>query len=276
MFAASACFVTMAALIKTLGRGLPITELMFLRSLMALPVLFGFILHGGHPLLVRDWKRLLLRMLFGTTAMFCFYYALTHMPLADCVFIGRTQPLFLTLMAPFLVGEQGKKNVWIAIALGLAGTAMIMKPQVGWTLASTAALTAAFLAALAHLMVRMLSRTETTLVIVFNFTVLLCLVSGLATLSTFTLPSSHQWLLLLAIAGFASLGQYLLTKAYSLDLAPTVAAASYASVVLSILYGYLFWNEMPSLTSVLGAFLIVCGGMYLMLTTLRAEYASSS
>lgn len=276
MFAASACFVTMAALIKTLGRGLPITELMFLRSLIALPVLFGLLLHGGHPLIVHDWKRLLLRMVFGTTAMFCFYYALTHMPLADCVFIGRTQPLFLTLLAPFLVGEQGKKNVWIAISLGLAGTAMIMRPQVDWTLASTAALTAAFLAALAHLMVRRLSRTDVTPVIVFNFTFLLCLISGLATLSTFILPSSRQWLLLFAIAGFASLGQYLLTKAYSLDHAPTVAAASYASVVLSVIYGYLFWNEMPSLSSILGALLIVSGGIYLMLTTFRAEYPSSS
>jgi len=153
---------------------------------------------------------------------------------------------------------------------------MIMKPQVGWTLASTAALTAAFLAALAHLMVRMLSQTEATPVIVFNFTFLLCLISGLATLSTFTLPSSHQWLLLFTVAAFASLGQYLLTKAYSLDQAPTVAAASYASVVLSIIYGYLFWNEMPSLSSILGALLIVSGGIYLMLSTFRAEYASSS
>ncbi len=276
MFAASACFVTMAALIKTLGQGLPLTELMFLRSLIALPVLLAILLHGGHPLLVRDWKRLLLRMLFGTTAMFCFYYALTHMPLADCVFIGRTQPLFLTLLAPFIVGEQGTKNVWIAIALGLAGTAIIMKPQVDWTLASTAALSAAFLASLAHLMVRRLSRTEATPVIVFNFTFLLCLVSGLASFSSFIPPLSHQWLLLSAIAGFASLGQYLLTKAYSLDSAPTVAAASYASVVLSILYGYLFWNEIPALSSVGGALLIVSGGMYLMVTALRMEYASSS
>jgi len=124
-------------------------------------------------------------------------------------------------------------------------------------------------------MVRRLSQTEATPVIVFNFTFLLCLISGLATLTTFRLPSYHQWLLLLAIAVFASLGQYLLTKAYSLDHAPSVAAASYASVVLSILYGYLFWNELPSLASVLGAFPIVCGGMYLMLTTLRLEYTSS-
>lgn len=266
----------MAALIKTLGQNLPVTELMFLRSFIALPVLFGLVVHGGHPLLVRGWKKLLLRTMFGTTAMFCFYYALTHMPLADCVFIGRTQPLFLTLMAPFLVGEHGRKNVWIAIGLGLAGTAMIMRPQASWTLASWVALAAAFLAALAHLMVRQLIRTDATPVIVFNFTCLLCLLSGLASLSSFTAPSIDQWLLLFGVAGFASLGQYLLTKAYRRGQAPTVAAASYASVALSIVYGYFFWNEIPLLTSILGALLIVSGGLYLMITNFRTEYASSS
>ena len=276
MFLASVCFITMSALVKALGHSLPLTELMFLRSFIALPVLLGFVIHGGHPLLVRAWKTLLLRTLFGASAMFCFYYALTNMPLADCVFIGRTQPLLLALMAPFLVGESARKNVWISLVLGIMGTALIIRPQVSLTLASWVAFAAALLSALAHLMVRRLSRTDASPVIVFNFTLLLCLVSGLASLTSLTFPSYRQWLLLFAIASLASLGQSLLTKAYSLDHAPTVAAASYASVVLSIIYGYLFWNEIPLLSSFIGAILIVCGGIYLTFTTLRTEYASSS
>jgi len=276
MFAASVCFVTMSALVKTLGHELPLSELMFLRCLIALPVLFGLLLHGGHPLIVHDWKTLLLRSLFGVLAMFCFYYALTNMPLADCVFIGRTQPLMLALMAPLFVGEHAGKNVWGAIGIGLVGTAIIIKPQVAWSIASWVALAAAFLSALAHLMVRRLSRTDTSPVIVFNFTLLLCLVSGLAAFSSFTSPSARQWLLLAGISCFASLGQTLLTRAYSLDRAPTVAAASYASVVLSIIYGYFFWDEIPLLSSVIGALLIVSGGIYLMVSTLRAKEPSSS
>jgi len=49
MFAASACFVTMSALVKALGHELPLSELMVLRCLIAIPVLFGLLLHGGHP-----------------------------------------------------------------------------------------------------------------------------------------------------------------------------------------------------------------------------------
>jgi len=275
MFLASGCFVTMAALIKTIGQDLPLTELMFLRSLIALPVLLAFLLRGGHPLMVKDRRHLLLRMVFGTSAMYCFYYALTHMPLADCVFIGRTQPLFLTLLAPFLTGEHGKKNVWIAILLGLAGTGLVMKPQASWSLAAWVALFAAFLAALAHLMVRRLSRSDAPPVIVFNFTFLLCCISGLLSLPTLIRPDSRQWLLLIAVAGFASLGQYLLTRAYSLDQAPTVAAASYASVVISVIYGYIFWGELPLLSSIFGALLIVAGGMYLLVSTLHGEMRSS-
>lgn len=266
----------MSALVKSLGHELPLSEMMFLRCLIALPVLLGLLLYGGHPLVVHNRIILLWRSLFGVLAMFCFYYALTNMPLADCVFIGRTQPLMLALMAPVLVGERAGKNVWVAIGIGLAGTAIIIKPQVDWTIAYWVALAAAFLSALAHLMVRRLSRTDSSQVIVFNFTLLLCLVSGVVAWTSFTLPSVRQWLLLTGISCFASLGQTLLTRAYSLDRAPTVAAASYASVVLSIIYGYFFWNEVPMVSSVVGALLIVCGGLYLMISTLRSKDASSS
>jgi drug/metabolite transporter (DMT)-like permease len=276
MFVASACFVTMSALVKTLGQELPLSELMFLRCLIALPALFALLLKGGHPLVVHDWKTLLLRSLFGILAMFCFYYALTHMPLADCVFIGRTQPLILAFMAPLIVGEHAGKNVWVAISIGLVGTAIIINPRIAWSIASWVALAAAFLSALAHLMVRRLCRTDSSPVIVFNFTLLLCLVSGVAAFSSLIFPTPRQWLLLVGISCFASLGQSFLTRAYSLDRAPTVAAASYASVVLSIIYGYVFWGEIPLLSSVTGAFLIVLGGIYLMVSTLRIKEPSSS
>lgn len=261
----------MSALVKAIGHGLPLTELMFLRSLIALPFLLGVVVRGGHPLVVRDWKTLLLRTLFGTSAMFCFYYALTNMPLADCVFIGRIQPILLALLAPFLIDESAGKNVWIAIVVGLFGAGLIIKPQLSWTTASWVALAASFLSALAHLMIRRLCRSDPSPVIVLNFTTLLCVISGFISFPSLIVPSPHQWLLLLGISVFASLGQFLLTRAYSLDRAPTVAAASYASVVLSIIYGYLFWNEIPLLSSLAGALVIVSTGMYLMITSMRAK-----
>lgn len=271
MLWASVCFVTMSTLIKTMGSSIPLTELMFLRSSLAVPFLFVALVKRGKPLITQDWKALLLRVVFGTIAMFCFYFALTNMPLADCVFLGRTQPLFIALLAPFLVSERTPREAWIAIACGFVGSTFILRPGIIWSNAAWVALLAALSAAVAHLMVRKLSRADDPGVIVFNFTLILAFISGLLCLGSFQVPGLQQWMFIGGISLFASSGQYLLTMAYSCDNAPAIAASSYVSVILSVLYGYLFWGEIPALTTWVGGFCIVSGGMWLVYNRIRSK-----
>ena len=106
MLLASASFATMAAMLKGIGPELPLTQMIFLRCIISLPVLLAVLFYQGHPLLVRAKKIILWRTIFGMLAMFCFFYALTHMELASCVFIGRAQPLLLALLAPLILSEQ--------------------------------------------------------------------------------------------------------------------------------------------------------------------------
>jgi drug/metabolite transporter (DMT)-like permease len=269
MLCASTCFVTMSTLVKAIGDSLPLTELMFLRCLLAVPFLFAALVKRGKPLVTKAWQVLLLRAIFGSVAMFSFYYALTNMPLADCVFIGRTQPLLLVLLAPFIVGERAPKEAWIAILCGLAGSLFIMRPGLAWSVAAWVALLAAATSAIAHLLVRRLARTDDPGVIVFNFTVLLALVSGVLCYQSFQMPSWRQWGLIAGISLLASSGQYLLTMAYRYDKAPAIAASSYASVVLSVIYGYFFWGEVPAPGTWIGGIFIVSGGIWLVYSRLR-------
>ena len=269
MLCASTCFVTMATLVKLIDDSLPLTELMFLRCLLAIPFLLAALVKRGKPLVTRAWKVLLLRAIFGAVAMFSFYYALTNMPLADCVFIGRTQPLLLVLAAPFIVREHAPKEAWVAILCGLAGSLIIMRPGLGWSGAAWVALLAAATSAIAHLLVRRLARTDDPGVIVFNFTVLLALVSAVLCYQSFQIPSWQQWGLIAGISLLASTGQYLLTAAYRYDKAPAIAASSYASVVLSVIYGYFFWGEVPATTTWIGGLCIVSGGLWLVYSRLQ-------
>ncbi len=271
MLCASACFVTMSTLVKAMGDSVPLPELMFLRCLLAVPVLFVSLVRRGEPLVTRAWKVLLLRTVFGSVAMFCFYYALINMPLADCVFLGRTQPLLLTLAAPFIVGERTPKEAWVAILCGLAGSLFIMRPGLAWSGAAWVALLAAATSAIAHLFVRKLGRTDNPGVIVFNFTFLLAAVSGLLGYQSFVIPNLRQWGFIASISFFASSGQYLLTMAYRHDKAPAIAASSYASVVLSVIYGYFFWSEVPSAATWVGGVCIVSGGIWLVYSRLRKQ-----
>ncbi len=209
------------------------------------------------------------------TAMTGFFYALLHMPLAECIFIGRSQPLILSLLAPVIIGERTPRAAWLAILAGLTGVALIMKPAMAWPLAAWVALGAATASAVAHLFVRRLNATDYPLVIVFNFTGLTALITALLVLPVFVPPSGRQWVFILGVAVFASLGQLLMTLAYQKDRAPVIAAASYASVVLSVVYGYFFWGETPHLLAWAGGALIVMGGLLLLKARLHISEAPS-
>lgn len=266
MLLSSVSFTTMSALIKALGPDIPLVQLVFLRCLLAAPLLFLFAAAGNRPLVVKAGKLLIIRTLLGMSAMYCFFYALTHMPLADCTFIGRTQPLLIAILAPFFLNERAPAAAWIAIATGFTGVVLIMKPAMTWPAGAWAALAAALLSAGAHMAVRRLNRTDYPLTIVLNFTVLTTVISGFLALPGFTSLTGRHWLLITGVAVFASLGQLLMTQAYRLDRAPVVAAASYASVVLSVVYGYFFWGEMPQAAAWLGGALIVSGGLLLIMS----------
>ena len=264
MLLASASFTTMAALVKAIGHDVPPIEVVFFRCLLAAPILYLFIRMRGRPVIVTAKRVLVFRTLFGFTAMLGFFYALTHMPLADCVFIGRSQPLILALLSPFLIRERAPRSAWIAIGTGLAGVALIMKPAMAWPLAAWVTLGSATASATAHLLVRRLNATDYPLVIVFNFTVLTALITGLWVLPTFVVPTYKEWLYILGVAVFASIGQLLMTLAYQRDRASVVASASYASVLISVIYGFIFWDEFPHPLAWAGGFLIVLGGVILL------------
>ena len=271
MLLASACFATMSAFVKGVGHSLPLPELVFLRCLLSLPVLVIIVGIRRRPFVVKARKLLLVRTLFGMSAMFCFFYGLTNMPLAECIFLGRTQPFLLALLAPFVVKEKAPLAAWIAIITGIGGVALIMQPEASWSFAGWVAMAGAGLSAMAHLMVRRLNATDAPLTIVLNFTVLTCIISGAWQAPQFIVPSMKQLLLMLGVALFASLGQLFMTLAYQHDRAPAVASASYASVVLAVVYGYLVWNEIPHHLTWLGGLLIVSGGILLLKSRLHVS-----
>jgi len=276
MLFASVCFATMSALIKAVGPGISPMELVFLRCLISIPLLFLFVRLRKKPLWVRAGHVMFFRTLFGMAAMTGSFYALTHMPLAECMFIGSSHPLILSLLAPFVIGERTPRSAWIAIFAGLTGVAVIMKPAMAWPTAAWVALGASAASAMAHLLVRRLNATDSPLVIVFNFTLLLAVLTSFPVLPTFVMPDLRQWFFLSGAALFASLGQLLMTLAYQRDRAPAVASAGYLTVIVSVIYGYVFWGEVPHPLAWAGGGLIIAGGLWLIKDRLQTTEPAAS
>ncbi len=257
------CFASMGALVKHVTRELPVAEVVFMRGLFGLLLLLPVLRRARGPLgLATTVPHLhLLRAALGVSALYCFFFALSRLPLADGMLLKMTSPLFMPLLAALWLGERLRPQVWLAVGIGFAGVALVVRPEGEVVLASLVGLAGGLLAAGAKVTVRRLARTEPTVRIVFWFSLGMTLGTLPPLLWVWQTPADDQWLWLglLGLAGMA--GQLLLTRGYGLAPASRIAPFTYASVVFGALYGWLFWGETLDAVFVAGALLIGLAGV---------------
>ena len=264
MVLASSLFSTMFAMVKALGPDFPFVEGVFFRALFGLPMALALISRAG----VGAWPTrpplMLVRGLLGLGGMSAYFFATQRGQLAEVWFISRVQPVLVALLAPALLGERASASIAGVLGVSLAGVALVVRP--GFDLLNISALTALLAAAFsasAHICVRRLNATEPPQRIVLWFTIIVLAGSGVVGASTFVMPTVRELLLLLGIAAAATAGQLTMTTAYARDTAPAVAASSYSGVVFALLYGWLFWGELPGAWSLAGGVVIIGAGLYL-------------
>ncbi len=266
-------FASMGAVVKTVIQQLPLEMVVFMRGL------FGLLILG--PLLFRRVKKQLattvihlhlLRAFFGLSAMYCFFYALANLYLADGMLLKMTSPIFMPLIAALWLKEGLSARIWMAVAIGFAGVVFILHPQGEFNRVALVGVAGGVFAAAAKVTVRRLSYTEPITRIVFYFTVLMTLLSALPVLWVWRMPGLQEWLLILLLGSLGTLGQLLLTRGYSIAAPSQVGAFTYFSVVFAAIYGYLFWDEVPGLSFAIGTGLIVAAGMIALRTASLREY----
>jgi drug/metabolite transporter (DMT)-like permease len=167
----------------------------------------------------------------------------------------------VSLLAPLLLAERVTAGVYGVLAAGIVGTILVVKPTPELiNMPAAIRFGGSFTSALAHLAVRRLNATHRPEVIVLYFNLITLAGSVLTAIPSFVVPNTTQWVLLLGIAGFATIGQLLMTNAYRLDVAPVVSASSYTSVGFSLIIGYLFWSELPDTLALIGGAVVIIAG----------------
>ncbi len=265
------------AVAKMLGDDMSALEIVFFRNLFGVFFILLTLKHtpatlpGGKPLL------LIWRGLFGFSALLLFFYTITHIPLGEAITLNKTSPLFVAILAFFILHERLTKIGIFALFIGFIGVIMITKPtgsEVG--LPHLLGLIGGFLAAAAYTTIRTIKHLYDSRMIVLSFMttgVLLPLVLfGISTqyapknldflLAPFVMPKTlHIWLLLTIIGITATLSQWLLTKAYSSTNAGIVGIASYTLIPFSIFFGSLLGDPFPDSYTLAGIVLIVISGL---------------
>lgn len=201
--------------------------------------------------------------------MYCFFYVIAHLRLSEAFLLMATAPLFIPIIAYIWIGEPVERKVRGAIIIGFIGIILILKPGIGmFQSIAFIGLGAGLLGALAMVSIRRMSASEPTIRIVFYFTVFGTIVSAVPLIWSWQAPAPEIWWLLGLMGLLAAVGQFLLTKGYSLAPAAQVGPFTYGNVVFATFLGWVCWGEgLDSLTWI-GAFLICIAGI---VTTYKTE-----
>jgi drug/metabolite transporter (DMT)-like permease len=267
----------MAACVKALGSAVPPGQVVFFRGLISMLVIAGVAsrLGGLRLLATSNWRAHAARSHAGSLSMFCWFFTLTLIPLAEMTAISFTVPLFLTLLALVFLGERIHVYRWTALGVGFAGVLVIVGPDMltsqSSVLGKGIGLVAAVFAALALMFLRHMSAREHALAITFYF---FLTSSALAFLTIpfapWPLPTGGQWLLLGMTGIFGVLGQLAMTWSYRYAEASLLAPLDYLSMIVALAIGYYVFDEVPGISTWVGAPLVIAAGAII----LWREYAT--
>ena len=252
----------MGACVKELSNSLPNEMVVFLRNFFGLLLLSPLILRSRASLLQTEILPLhLLRAVAGVSAMYCFFYALGNLYLADGMLLKMTAPLFMPLIAWFWLGERAKRLTLMAIPVGFIGVALVISPEGNFNWVALIGLLGGALAALAKVTVRRLGRSEPTTRVVCYFALFATPISAIPLLWAWQTPNLNQIGLGLLIGLLGATGQFFLSRGYAVASASIASPFTYFSVIFGATYGYLIWGETLSATFIAGALLIAVAGI---------------
>jgi drug/metabolite transporter (DMT)-like permease len=280
MIAAVAVFSFMDALLKLLAAYYPPMQVAALRGATSLPfTLLPVLLRGRlRDLKPRRWPMHVLRASLSVLMLGGFIYAVRVLSLANAYAVFLSAPLIVAALSVPLLGERIDWRNWIAILAGLVGVLAMLRPSGSGlgTLGTIAALVAATAYALSAIAVRVLTRSDTTVSVVF-WTVGLMTVFATTISAPGWVPIEHaHWKWLLGLGLLAATGQYLLTEAFRSAPPSVVTPFEYTALLWGVAIDRLVWHVLPSARVCFGGGLVIATGLYLIWHQRRLAGSESS
>ena len=262
MILSALAFSLMGVCIQICARTLPNGMIVFFRNASGLLFLSPLLMQGGLSVLKTSHIRQhLVRGIAGLSSMYCYFYALSQMRLADAVLLNYTLPLFIPVVEAIWLREPLPRRLAFPLGLGFLGVVVVLRPGSGLvTAAAMVGLLAGFLSAVAQTGVRRLTQTEPTVRIVIYFAIMGSSISALGLPFVWVTPEPRIWLIIALMGLSATTGQLLLTKAYSHAPASQIGGFVYSGVLFAALLDWLRLGLVPSAGFFAGAVLVVAAG----------------
>jgi drug/metabolite transporter (DMT)-like permease len=239
---------------------LPAMEIVFFRCLLGVVFCFYGLRIAKADMRGSNRTFLLLRGLFGTTALYFFFVTVQNIPLASAMTIQYLSPIFTAIIAIFLLKEKVKLAQWIFYAIAFTGVLFIEQFDARVSPFYLAlGIISAFGSGMAYNLVRSLKEKEHPLTVVFHFQLTGMVAGFIFTVFNWQTPRGSDWLYLILIGIFSQLGQVFLTNALQKEKAASVAIIIYTGLIYGLSIGWIIFDEPQGLGSLVGMLLVVIG-----------------
>jgi drug/metabolite transporter (DMT)-like permease len=272
--------------VKWIGGDYPVLEIVTFRSLIALPLtLLLFRYEGGQGLPTTQGHKLeYIRGLFYFLSYTTHFMGLAALPLAEIAAIKFSGPLMITFLSVVILGETVGPRRWLALLVGFMGVLLIVRPGLAaFNMGSVFILISVLFYALAAMLTRKLQTTDSSATMAYYSSLVYLIATFiLAPLVIFVgdfpdahpsvaflfrawaMPSLLDWVIMSGLGLVWAGGMYFLARAYSVALASVVAPFEYVALPINVMWGFVIWQELPTLATWTGASLTLFSGMYIL------------
>src|SRR5437763_7394003 len=239
---------------------IPAMETVFFRCAVASVYCIYGLRRANASLIGSNHLMLLLRGIFGTTALFFFFLTIQQMPLASAQTIQYLSPIFTATIAIFVLKERIALAQWVFYAIAFSGVLLIERfdSRISPLYLALGILSAAC-SGMAYNLVRSLRGKEHPLTVVLHFQLVGAVVGFFSLFFQWETPRGWEWLWLLFVGIFSQLGQIFLTNALQRERIAGVAIINYTGLVYALLVGWFVFGETQGIISLLGMALVVAG-----------------
>ncbi len=247
---------------RFLGARLHAVEIAFFRFLFSVVIVLMPMLKSKTNLFKSDmhsWH--ILRGILGAVALGLCCYSVNVMPLAENTTVLFSEALFMLPLATIFLKEKVSKTAICATIFGFSGLILMFRPRAeNINILAFIPTCAAFLFAVMNIMIKkMIDHKENTLTMLFYFGLYTTLISAMVVPMYWITPTLKELVLIFLLGIGANLIQLFIFLAYRATTASAISPVRYTELPFAILFGFVFFNQIPDLITLLGATLIISG-----------------
>ena len=213
----------------------------------------------------KNIKLQIFRSLLSMIESGCFVLSFKYLSLANAHSVGSLAPVIVVALSAIILKEKVSPKTWVAIFIGFIGVLIILRPTSSiFDPKALLPLIAAFILGLYQIVTKKVSKHDTNETSLFYTSLIGLIVMSLLSSKFWTPVDKSSYSMFLGIGIFFSLGLYLQIIALSKARASIIQPFHYTLIFWAIIFGYIFYNDIPDMFTVIGAVIITCSGIFVL------------